>query len=227
MSKKLTKDQLESDQLVTSYYLAITWIKQHQATVLGGFIAVIAVVGGIIWYITHSSAQEANSRDAIAFAEAKFMQSDYETALYGDDEKMEPGLIEITSRYPRTKAGNLALYYAAVSEVNLGNYESALEFIKSYRPARGVMGVAPISLHGVILMQLERYDDAVRVFERAADWDDNPATTPFNLLRAAEAAHAAGSYSKADELVKRILKDYPDSQQVTDAQRLEGKLAVK
>jgi len=227
MANKLSKEHLESDQLVTSYYLTVTWIKQNQGAVIAGVVAFIALVGGIIWFVTNSSAKEVSARDAIVFAENQFMLGNFDTALYGGDNTNQVGLIEIVSRYRRTTAGNLALYYAAVSELNLGNYESALDFITDYKPIRGVMGVAPISLHGVILMQLERYSDAVRVFERAAEWDVNESTTPFNLHLAAEAAFAAGNHRRASDLVNRIKTEFPDSPQFTQAQQLNGKLSAR
>lgn len=227
MANKLSKEHLESDQLVTSYYLTLNWIKQNQGAVIAGVIAFFALVGGIIWYVSSSSAKEVNAREALAFAENQFMLDNFETALYGGDAANQVGLIEIVSRYGKTAAGNMALYYAAISELNLGNYDSALRFISEYQPVRGPMGVAPISLHGVILMQLERYSEALRTFERAASWDKNESTTPFNLHLAAEAAFAAGNDRKARELVQRIKTEYPDSPEFTQAQRLNGKLSVR
>jgi len=155
------------------------------------------------------------------------MRGNFETALYGSDELIEPGLVEITNRFPRTTAGNLAFYYAAVSFSELGEYESALDMIKEFDTPSGVMGVAPISLHGMILMQLERYSDAARMFVRAAEWDINSSTTPFNLLQAAEAAYAAGDLSRAQQHATRIKREFPNSQQATQAIRIEGLLSAK
>ncbi len=227
MSKRLSREELETDALVTGYAYATSFYRENKGAIIGGVIAVLALVGGITWYIMHSSAQESDSREAITFAEQQFLRGNFETALYGSEEELEPGLVEITSRYGRTTAGNLAFYYAAVSYTELGNYESAIEMIKNFNVPDGVMGVAPISMHANILMQLERYDDAMRMYIRAAEWDENSSTTPYNLLMAAEAAYAAGNYNRAQEYAKRIKKDFPNSQQATQATRLEGMLSAK
>ncbi|AXJ01008.1 Tetratricopeptide repeat-containing protein [Cyclonatronum proteinivorum] len=227
MSNRLSKEELEQDALVTSYVKALAFYKENKGSIIGGLIAVIALISGIIWFVTSSASAENNAREAMSFAEEQFLGGNFENALFGDDEAMEPGLIEITSRFPRTAAGNLAFYYAAVSFAEIGDYESALSKINRFNVPSGVMGVAPKSLHAMILMQLEQYSDASRMFENAANWDVNSATTPFNLLNAAEAAYAAGNYDRAATLARRIKTDYPNSQFAANAQRLEGMLSAR
>ena len=226
MATKLPKDQIDSDTLVTYFAVANSWYKENKGIFYGAIIGFLVLVGGVIWFFSTSAQKEIDARNSLTFAENQFLLGQFETALYGDDATLEPGLIEISSRFARTEAGNLAKYYAAVSEVNLGNYESALSFIRDYKTPSGVLGVAPLSLQGMILVQLGRYSDAVRVFERAASWDVNDSTTPFNLLEAAEAAYLANDYNRARSLVKRIKDEFPDSQQFSQAQRLNGMLTL-
>ncbi|MFW6347066.1 MAG: tetratricopeptide repeat protein [Cyclonatronaceae bacterium] len=222
MADRLSKDELQNDALVTSYAYALEWYHNNKNLLFAGIAALILIVGGSIWYVTNTAQQQEQAREAISFAEGQFLNGNYETALFGNDEQGEPGLTEIISEYPRTTAGNLARYYAAVSYAELEDYTSALEMIREYEVPEGVLGVAPVSLQGMILMQLEDYEQAVEVFERAAGWDENESTTPFNLLNAGEAAYAAGNYTKAQELARRIQREFPDSQQAPRAMRLEG-----
>ncbi len=226
MATNLPKDQIDSDALVTYFAVFNSWYKENKGIFFGAIAAVILLVAGTIWFFSTSAQKEVEARNLLTFAENQFLMGQFETALYGDDESMQPGLIEISSRFSRTEAGNLAKYYAAVSEVNLNNYESALSFISDYRTPSGILGVAPLSLEGKILVQLGRYSEAVRVFERAANWDTNDSTTPFNLLEAAEAAYLAGDHNRARTIVKRIKDEFPDSQQFTQAQRLNGMLSL-
>lgn len=222
MADRLSKEELENDALVTSYAYALSWYHDNKNLLFAGIAALIFVIGGSIWYVTNSAQQQEEAREAISFAEQQFMTGNYETALFGNTEQGEPGLTEIISQYPRTTAGNLARYYAAVSYAELEDYTSALEMIREYEVPEGVLGVAPVSLHGMILMQLEDYSTAVEVFERAAAWDENDSTTPFNLLNAGEAAYAAGNFSKAREMAARIQEEFPNSPQAPRAMRLEG-----
>lgn len=227
MSQRLSKDELESDALVTGYVRALAFYKENKTSIIGGLVAVVVLISGIIWFVTSSSAAENNAREAMAYAEQQFLNGNFENALFGNDEAFEPGLVEITSRFPRTTAGNLAFYYAAVSFAETGDYESALANIRRFDIPSGVMGVAPKSLHGMILMQLGQYSDASSMFERAANWDVNSATTPFNLLNAAEAAYAAGNYNRVSAMARRIKSDFPNSPQAANAQRLEGMLSAR
>jgi TolA-binding protein len=222
MADRLSKEELENDALVTSYAYALNWYRENKSLLFAGIAVLIVAIGGSFWYVNYTTQQQEEAREAISFAEQQFMTGNYETALFGDVEQGEPGLTEIISDYPNTTAGNLARYYAAVSYAETDDYTSALEMIQEYEVPEGVLGVAPVSLHGMILMQLEQYADAIEVFERAAAWDENESTTPFNLLNAGEAAYAAGNYSKASEMAKRIQEEYPNSSQAPRAMRLEG-----
>jgi tetratricopeptide (TPR) repeat protein len=145
----------------------------------------------------------------------------------GDDDRLRVGLIDIINNYGRTSAGNMARYYAAVAEAELGNYDDALRFIERFDPPRGILGVGPISFHAVVLSNLGEFSRAADVFVRAAEWDVNEATTPQNLFNAAQAAMEADEIARAVQLVDRILSEYEDSQVADQARRLEGMLFVR
>jgi tetratricopeptide (TPR) repeat protein len=222
MSKKLSKEDLEQDILIEYSSRFMHFYNQNKAAVLGGGLGIILAIGLVIGYFIYSSQMEQEAQDLLGVAEQSLMQGNFEQALYGDDDEFTLGFVQIARNYSRTDAGNLANYYAAVSEYELGNSEQALEHIKNFSPPRGILGVAPISLHAIILLDLERYEDAARQFERAARWDENSSTTPYNLFEAAQAHMEAGNNQRALELIDRIIEEYPNSQQFSRAQRLKG-----
>lgn len=227
MAKRLTKEQLETDPLLTSYYLFTSYLKRNLTTVIAASVAVLVLIGGGIGYFLHSQAQEQEAQELLVLAEQAFQQGEYEIALWGDDQLLQVGLITIINDYRRTRAGNIARYYAAVSEAELGNYEEALSFIDRFDPPSGIIGVGPIAFHAVVLANIGEYERAADVFVKAAEWDENQVTTPQNLLNAAQAAMEAENYARAKELVSRILQNYEDSEVADQAQRLEGMLLAR
>ncbi len=227
MAKRLSKEQLETDPLLTSYYLFTSFLKRNLTAVIAGIIAVLLIIGGGIFYYFYAQAQEQEAQELLVYAEQAFQQGEYEIALWGDDEMLRTGFIDIINNYGRTNAGNLARYYAAVSEAELGSYEEALAYIERFDPPEGILGVGPISFHAVVLANLGEYSRAADIFVKAAEWDINESTTPQNLYNAAQAAMEADDLARASQLVSRILNEYEDAQVADQAKRLEGMLVAR
>lgn len=226
MSKKLSKEDLEQDLLIEYSSRFVHFYSQNKATVIGGGIGIILVIGLIIGYVIYSGQQESRAQVLLGIAERSLAQGNFETALHGDDDDLTLGFVQIANNYSRTDAGNLAKYYAAVSEYELGNYESALDYVKAFNVPRGILGVSPISLHAIILAELERYDEAAGKFVEAARWDENDATTPYNLFEAAQAYLEVEKTQEASRLIEEIINEYPTSQIASRAQRLKGQITA-
>jgi len=159
-------------------------------------------------------------------AEQELMMGNYETALNGNDEEFTLGFVQIANNYSGTDSGNLAHYYAAVSEFELGNYQDALTYIEDFTPPKGILGVAAISLHGNILLELENFAEAAEQYERAAEWDENSSTTPANLFEAAQAYQRADNIQMATTHLERIINEFPNSIQAPRAERVLGRLTA-
>lgn len=227
MSKRLSKEELESDPLIENYNRAANYYDQNKATINATLIALLLLVGGFFGYQYYSGEQEKQAQQLLSTAENYYLQGDYENALYGDDFELTYGFDQIAEEFPRTKAGNIALYYAAVSSFELGDMENALNYIEDFDVPEGILGVGPLVLHAKVYMANENYDAAAQKFMEAAEWNDNNSTTPSNLYEAANAYYQAGNYDRANELVNRVIEDYPQSNMVTESQRLKGMLATK
>lgn len=221
---KLKKEELEQDILIEYSSRIMHFYENNKATVIGGGIGLILAIGLTIGYIIHSGNQAEEAVNLLGIAEQELLQGNYQEALNGNEEEFTLGFVQIADNYSGTKAGNLAHYYAAISEYELGNYEQAIEYMQEYDVPEGILGVAPISMHANILVELERYEEAAEQFERAANWDENSSTTPYNLFKAAEAHSAAGNNEQALAHIETIINDYPNSQQIAQAEKMKGLL---
>lgn len=222
---KLKKEDLEQDLLIEYSSRIMHFYNNNKVAVIGGSIGIVVAIGLIIGYIFYSGNQEEEAVNLLGIAEQELLRDNYEQALYGNEEEFTLGFEQIANNYDGTIAGNLANYYAAIAEYELGNYESALTYIQEYEVPEGILGVAPISMHANILIGLERYEEAATQYERAAEWDENNSTTPYNLYKAAEAHMEAGNTEQALAHIDTIIEEYPNSQQIAQAQRLKGLLA--
>jgi len=88
----------------------------------------------------------------------------------------------------------------------------------------GILGVAPISFHAVLLTESGQHSEAAEKYVQAGEWDENSSTTPYNYLEAANAYHDAGNVAKAEEYAQLIIDNYSSSPQVTEANKLLGQL---
>lgn len=224
MSKGLKKEELEKDILIEYSSRFMYFYENNKATVIGGGIGLLLAVGLIIGYFVYSGQQEQEAQNLLGIAEEQLMMGNYDTALYGNEQDFTLGFEQIANNYPGTNAGNLATYYAAVSEFELGNYESALQRMQNFDVPEGIMGVAPLSLHAILLSELDRYDEAGEKYIEAAEWNENASTTPYNLMEAVIAFNEAGNTDRALEITNVVLEEYPNSQQAAEAKRIRGLL---
>ncbi|MEX0845772.1 MAG: tetratricopeptide repeat protein [Balneolaceae bacterium] len=227
MSKRLSKEELETDPLIENYNRAVSYYLNHKNTIIASALAVIVLIGGIIGYNIYSANQEEQAQQLLSIAENYYSQSEYENALYGDEFELTFGFDQIAEDFPRTKAGNISRFYAAVSSFELGDIENALMYIEDYKVPKGILGVGPLTLHAKLHLANENYEAAAKKFIEAANWNKNDITTPANLLEAAQAHYQAGNLERADELVTQIIDNYPNSNQLVESQRLKGMIAAK
>ncbi|MDX1618427.1 MAG: tetratricopeptide repeat protein [Balneolaceae bacterium] len=220
--RRLTKEELEQDPLIDTYNRVQSYYEQHQNAIISAAIAVIVFIGGSIGYYYYSQSQERSAQQLMGYAETYFLQADYQRALTGSEEDFTVGFEQIINNYSGTDAANLARYYAAICEFNLGDTELALSYMEEYEVPEGIMGVAPLSFHAVLYTELGQHRQAAEIYVRAAEWDQNDSTTPYNYLEAANAYLDAGDTDRARELANRIIDEYPNSAQISRARRLLG-----
>ncbi|MBO6795235.1 MAG: hypothetical protein JJ895_15120 [Balneolaceae bacterium] len=226
MSKHLSKEELQSDPLIENVQKVTAFFNENRTVILAVLIGVIVIVGSLVGYNFYSSGQEGQAQELLATAEAYYIEGDYARALNGDDFELTYGFLAIANEFSGTDAGNLANYYASVSSFKLGNIEDALAHFENYNPPKGILGVGPLSYYASILKANGSLDKAAETYVKAAEWDENDSTTPYNLQRAADTYFEAGNTEMAGQLADRILTEYAGSAEVTEAQRLTGKIAV-
>jgi len=141
---------------------------------------------------------------------AQLGQPEQAVTLLEDAVKMAPAHV---------RAGEAQLELATV-RLDQGQYAKALDaylnyleaFAEASGQARALLG------KGWCLWHLGRYAEAARVFEKAAAAQVEPAARETALIKAADAYFANQQYKLAIEAYRRVLNEFPSSEQGAQAQ---------
>ena len=174
----------------------------------------ILVVGLLVlcyqkFYLQPKSAE---AQEQMFPAEANFQAGEYELALNGDGNSL--GFAQIIDDYG-SKAGEAVYLYAGVCELQLGNYENALGYLKKYNGSDAILAARALACQGDAYVGLEKYKEALSCFEKAAARSDNMFSAAY-LLKAGVVCEELGDSQKALSLYKQIKDKYPQSREGYD-----------
>ena len=207
------KENNEEKNLEVSGVIAKTeqYIKKNKKTlsIVGGAIVVVALA---IWAYVALVAQPRQVRAAedMFAAEQWFNEGDFEKALNGNDEFM--GFAAVIDEYGCTKSGNLAKYYAGICQLNLGKYDEAIEYLKSYKGKDIFTSALSQMLIGDAYAEKGNNTDAVKYYEEAvAAGSDNYTVAPVALWKAGMLYLQMDNKQAAAKAFQQIKDNYPES----------------
>src|SRR5690606_2551147 len=92
------------------------------------------------------------AREQIWRAEKYFENDSLDAALYGNE--VAYGFLDIIDNYGSTKTGNLAYYYAGISFLRLGDFESAIVNLEEFDCTDVVVCAVALGATGDAYMEL-------------------------------------------------------------------------
>lgn len=207
------KENNEEKNLEVSGVIAKTeqYIKKNKKALTIACCAVV-VVALAIWAYVALVAQPRQVRAAedMFAAEQWFNEGDFEKALNGNDEFM--GFSAIIDEYGCTKSANLAKYYAGICQLNLGNYDEAIDYLKSYKGKDLFTGALAQMLIGDAYAEKGQASDAVKYYEKAvSSSSDNYTVAPVALWKAGMLYLQLGDKQSAAKSFQTIKDNYPES----------------
>ena len=183
----------------------------------------VIVLAVVLYFLLLRPALQNRERNAAADsfkAEYWFDQSEWELALNGSDSLDFLGFADLVSENKGTKANNLAKYYAGICCMNLGKYDEALDYFKSYRGKDMFTKALNEMLKGDAEWELDNTAAALRHYEKAAKMNkDNFVVAPTALFKAGRVCLATGDKAKALKYFNEIKSNYPESTEWTTIDR--------
>ncbi|MCK9255737.1 MAG: tetratricopeptide repeat protein [Bacteroidales bacterium] len=209
MAKK-NKKATEKDSFKTvesALSRAEKFIETNQKAFLYGLGGVLVVVLGIIGYFKLIREPHIKEAWAVSFmAEQYFVKDSFNLALNGDGDN--PGFIDIVDEYNKTPMGNAAKYYAGVCFMRLNDFESAIEYLESFKSKDPMVGAIAKSLIGDANIELGNIDEAINYYLKAVEQADNELLSPVFLMKVGKAYELKKDYKSALEAYRKIETDF-------------------
>jgi len=199
---------------------------QYQKPLLTIIIVLVVLVGGWYGYKNYIVApKEAEAQNAMWKAEQYFRDDSLNLALNGD--KFNRGFLYIINNYGSTKSGNLAKYYAGVCYLRTGNFNKAVENLNDFSTSAKQIQMMAYGALGDAYSELNKNDEAVNYYKKAAnEFTDDATMSSEYLFRAALKLETLGKNSEALDLYKELKAKYPNTERGFSADKYIYRLSI-
>jgi tetratricopeptide (TPR) repeat protein len=201
---------------------AETWAERHPKTIIGIAVAIALAVGGYFGFQYYKDNQDVEAQREMFQAVYYFEQDSLDLALKGDGNNL--GFIDIIQEYKLSDAANLANFYAGVAYLKQGKFELARLYLEDFSSNDLLVQARAYSLIGDTYMEEQKFDDAAKFYDKAANYKPNKFFSPTYLMKAALAYEKGNKNDKAIEAYDKIINDYSESAEYQNARKFRARL---
>ena len=212
MAKKGNKTDDQFAQIEETLTKTEQFIEDNQKNLMTGVGIIIGLIAVIIGYQNlYLAPLEKEAQADMYMAELYFQKDSFNLALNGDGQYL--GFVDIADEYSSTKAGKLANYYAGLSYLNSGDFESTIEYLEDFSSDDIILSSLALGCIGDAYMELSDTDNALSYYEDASSYSDNEFTTPRYMIKQAMIHESNGDFEDALDLYKEIEANYKTSRE--------------
>lgn len=223
MTEHITRKELKKDEIRETLAHGAEAVLSHQATTFYILIAAILVALAVFGWKTYSEGQSAKGTAAFDAAMKSFS-----SPVRVAGQAIEPGQLsfaddaskyndaaqkfsEAAAKYPRTRPGQLAKYYAALSYEKLNKNDDARKDLQQ------LVDNGDFDFASMARFELAQLDDrtgqsdaAAKLYQQLLDKPSILVPKPVVLLAFAQ-HYAAKNPSEATKLYNQVKSEYPDT----------------
>ncbi len=178
-------------------------VEKNQKFIAWCCIGAAAIVGIVLVYIFFIH------KPGVTAADNAIGQADI-TLSQGNDSLALVQYKQVADEYGHD-AGNRAKLNAAILLYQKKQWQEAIEYLDGYKPSESIIGASSISLKGDCYVNLKNYDEALKCFAEAAKLaDNNPAYTPYFLMKQATVLREQKKYAEEAGIYQTIVDEYPN-----------------
>jgi predicted negative regulator of RcsB-dependent stress response len=223
VAQHILRKDLKKDEIRDTFVHGVESVASHQQLLYVVLGAVIVIGLGILGWYNYSQRQTAKAGAALDDAMKVFnarIRAPGETAdpaeiTYVDEKNKfadaDKKFLEIAAQYSRTRPGQLAMYYAALSEIGLKKFDDAENHLKAIESSgdENLAGLASFQLAAVYDKD-GKTSQAVDLYKQLADKPTEFVPKATVLLTLAD-HYRTTDPAQATKLYNQVKTDFPDT----------------
>ncbi len=205
------------------------YIDNNKQTVLiaGGIVVVIGIA--LIYVFTqYMPAQNLKAQKAIYMADFAFAKDSFDLALNGRTTGVPfKGYAQVANDFGWTKTGKLANYSAGVCCLHLKKFDEAKKYFEKCSPDDPIIGAIRLNDLGDAYAETGSFDDAIKYYEKAANYSKNQAYTPYFLFKTGLAYEHQNKNDEAKKCFEKVKNEYPNSDEGRDIEKYIARVSAQ
>ena len=221
--KEENKNVLENQEALQEKVVGFEhWIESNSKVVFGLVGVAVLAVAGYFGFSYYKDNQNDIAQKEMFQAIRYFEADSLSLALNGDGNNL--GFVAIIDDYSMTDAANLANYYSGVCYLKQCEFETAILYLKYFSSNDFLVQPRAYSLLGDAHMELDRFEEAASYYSKASNYMPNKYFTPAYLMKEALAYEKLNQNEKAIAAYDRIITEFFDSPEFTNAKKYKARL---
>ncbi|HWB64078.1 MAG TPA: tetratricopeptide repeat protein, partial [Chitinophagales bacterium] len=156
--------------------------ENQRGFLIGSGVLALVVVVLVYVFMKYLPEQNLKAQNDIYMAQFAFAKDSFAVALNGNTNFK--GFADVADKYSWTSTGHLANYYAGICCLNLKRYDEAIKYLDKFSTSDAVIGAQRLGLIGDAYAEKGNMADAIKYYQKAADFSDNDKFTPYFLMKA-------------------------------------------
>lgn len=217
--KKITKKEIQEDQLVTSFYRTQELFEEHKQSIIIGVGAIAVIILAITWFVNKKAEDNLLAAAQISQVVTLFEQGQFQKAIDGEPGTQLSGLKSIVDNYGSTEQGEIAKIYLANSYYSLGDFENALDTYSDYSGSSKLHQSTAYAGMAACYEVKKDYEEAAEYYKKAANTYKLETQTADFLLNAGINYLKSGQKENARTVLESVKNDYKTSEAAREVEK--------